>query len=129
MLFTVARALISLSAISAPESAHRPLILVGGSRPTYCMLSLVGGHTGLRPTTVRFQCVRRMTWESSNHIRRLAGISGLAGALLFFAGDMLFYGHFGPGANNPAKHSSSLPTDVAKILRDLHPLVKFTSLE
>ncbi len=40
-----------------------------------------------------------MTWESSNQIRRLAGLSGLAGALLFFAGDMLFYGHFGPGAN------------------------------
>ena len=40
-----------------------------------------------------------MTWESSNQIRRLAGLSGLAGALLFFAGDMLFYGHFGTGAN------------------------------
>jgi hypothetical protein len=38
-----------------------------------------------------------MTWESSNLIRRLAGLSGLAGALLFFAGDMLFYGHFGSG--------------------------------
>jgi hypothetical protein len=31
--------------------------------------------------------------------RRLAGVSGLLGALLFFAGDMLFYGHFGSGAN------------------------------
>jgi len=31
-------------------------------------------------------------------MRRLAGLSGLAGALLFFAGDMLFYEHFGPGA-------------------------------
>lgn len=31
--------------------------------------------------------------------RRLAGIAGLSGALLFFAGDMLFYGHFGSGAN------------------------------
>ena len=30
--------------------------------------------------------------------RRWAGISGLCGALLFFAGDMLFYGHWGPGA-------------------------------
>jgi len=39
-----------------------------------------------------------MTWES-NQIRRLAGISGVAGALLFFVGDMLFYGHFGSGAN------------------------------
>lgn len=35
---------------------------------------------------------------SSDQIRRLAGLSGLAGALLFFAGDMLFYGHLGPGA-------------------------------
>jgi hypothetical protein len=39
-----------------------------------------------------------MTWEATNQIRRLAGLSGIAGALLFFAGDMLFYGHFGPGA-------------------------------
>lgn len=30
--------------------------------------------------------------------RRLAGIAGLGGALLFFAGDMLFYGHLGSGA-------------------------------
>jgi hypothetical protein len=29
---------------------------------------------------------------------RLAGIAGLCGALLFFAGDMLFYGHLGSGA-------------------------------
>lgn len=28
---------------------------------------------------------------------RLAGIAGLAGALLFFTGDMLFSGYFGPG--------------------------------
>ena len=28
---------------------------------------------------------------------RLAGLAGLAGALLFFTGDMLFYGHFGLG--------------------------------
>jgi hypothetical protein len=34
----------------------------------------------------------------SDQIRRVAGLSGLAGALLFFAGDMLFYGHVGPGA-------------------------------
>jgi hypothetical protein len=39
-----------------------------------------------------------MRSESSDQIRRLAGVSGIAGALLFFAGDMLFYGHFGPGA-------------------------------
>jgi hypothetical protein len=31
--------------------------------------------------------------------RRLAGLAGLSGALLFFAGDMLFYGHFGSGAD------------------------------
>jgi len=36
--------------------------------------------------------------ESSDQRRRLSGLSGLVGALLFFAGDMLFYGHFGPGA-------------------------------
>ena len=29
----------------------------------------------------------------------LSGWSGLAGALLFFTGDMLFYGHFGPGSS------------------------------
>ena len=29
--------------------------------------------------------------------RRLAGADGLAGALLFFCGDMLFYGHWGAG--------------------------------
>lgn len=28
----------------------------------------------------------------------MAGVAGLCGALLFFAGDMLFYGHLGPGA-------------------------------
>ena len=30
--------------------------------------------------------------------RKLAGVAGLCGALLFFAGDMLFYGHLGSGA-------------------------------
>src|SRR5206468_8288556 len=30
---------------------------------------------------------------------RLTGLTGVAGALLFFAGDMLFYGHWGSGAN------------------------------
>jgi hypothetical protein len=37
--------------------------------------------------------------DSPNLLRRLAGVCGLAGALLFFAGDMLFYGHLGSGAN------------------------------
>lgn len=41
-----------------------------------------------------------MTNDGSESTRkRLAGISGLCGALLFFAGDMLFYGHWGSGAN------------------------------
>ncbi len=31
--------------------------------------------------------------------RRLAGLTGLIGALLFFCGDMLFYGHWGAGAS------------------------------
>src|SRR5438874_12431567 len=31
--------------------------------------------------------------------RRLAGLTGLVGALLFFCGDMLFYGHWGAGAS------------------------------
>lgn len=35
---------------------------------------------------------------TSTRNRRLAGITGLCGALLFFAGDMLFYGHWGSGA-------------------------------
>jgi hypothetical protein len=39
--------------------------------------------------------------------RRLAGAAGLFGALLFFAGDMLFYGHLGPGA---AFHEGMLAT-------------------
>ena len=36
---------------------------------------------------------------SEDRNRRLAGIAGLSGALLFFSGDMLFYGRFGAGAN------------------------------
>lgn len=36
---------------------------------------------------------------SSVLTHRLAGFCGLAGALLFFTGDMLFYGHFGSGSN------------------------------
>jgi len=40
-------------------------------------------------------------WESSDRTRRLAGLCGLAGALLFFVGDILFYGHLGSGANFP----------------------------
>lgn len=35
---------------------------------------------------------------TSTRSRRLAGVAGLYGALLFFAGDMLFYGHWGSGA-------------------------------
>jgi hypothetical protein len=33
----------------------------------------------------------------SARLRRAAGLIGLLGALLFFVGDMLFYGHLGPG--------------------------------
>jgi hypothetical protein len=36
-----------------------------------------------------------MKEQSAN---RLTGLAGVAGALLFFCGDMLFYGHWGPGA-------------------------------
>jgi hypothetical protein len=36
--------------------------------------------------------------QISQQNRRLAGAAGVLGALLFFAGDMLFYGHLGPGA-------------------------------
>jgi hypothetical protein len=36
-----------------------------------------------------------MRGETAN---RLTGLAGVAGALLFFGGDMLFYGHWGPGA-------------------------------
>ncbi len=39
-----------------------------------------------------------MNTQISQHNRRLAGAAGILGALLFFAGDMLFYGHLGPGA-------------------------------
>ena len=35
-----------------------------------------------------------MKGETAN---RLTGLAGIAGALLFFCGDMLFYGHWGPG--------------------------------
>jgi len=31
-------------------------------------------------------------------VNRLTGLTGVAGALLFFTGDMLFYGHWGSGA-------------------------------
>jgi len=40
-----------------------------------------------------------MTLNSTDLTRRIAGLCGLAGALLFFAGDMFFYGHFGSGAD------------------------------
>src|SRR4029077_7799128 len=34
-------------------------------------------------------------------VNRLTGLTGVAGALLFFTGDMLFYGHWGSGAKVP----------------------------
>jgi hypothetical protein len=39
-----------------------------------------------------------MQSETTEWRRRWAGLAGLGGSLLFFAGDMLFYGHIGPGA-------------------------------
>ena len=42
-----------------------------------------------------------MSWQSTDWARRLAGLSGLTGALLFFTGDMLFYGYFGAGGGFP----------------------------
>lgn len=39
-----------------------------------------------------------MTYRQPDRPRRVAGLCGLFGALLFFAGDMFFYGYFGPGA-------------------------------
>jgi hypothetical protein len=39
-----------------------------------------------------------MPHHQPDHTRRIAGLCGLFGALLFFAGDMLFYGHFGSGS-------------------------------
>jgi hypothetical protein len=42
--------------------------------------------------------VELVNMQISQQNRRLAGAAGVLGALLFFAGDMLFYGHLGPGA-------------------------------
>jgi hypothetical protein len=39
-----------------------------------------------------------MDTEGTKWKRRWAGVAGCAGALLFFVGDMLFYGHWGSGA-------------------------------
>ncbi|MEO8748293.1 MAG: DUF6796 family protein, partial [Rhodanobacter sp.] len=36
---------------------------------------------------------------NSDRIQRLAGVAGLVGALLFFAGDMLFCGYFGSASS------------------------------
>ncbi len=41
----------------------------------------------------------------------MAGLSGLLGALLFFAGDMLFYGYFGSGASFPAGMLATVAAD------------------
>jgi hypothetical protein len=40
-----------------------------------------------------------VAYAQPDYLRRLGGLCGLAGALLFFAGDMFFYGYFGPGSN------------------------------
>lgn len=39
-----------------------------------------------------------MRAEPTASLHRLAGLAGLAGALLFFTGDMLFYGYLGAGS-------------------------------
>jgi hypothetical protein len=39
-----------------------------------------------------------MESEGAERKRRWAGVAGVCGALLFFAGDMLFYGHWGSAA-------------------------------
>jgi uncharacterized protein DUF6796 len=39
-----------------------------------------------------------MPYQEAEWKRRWAGVAGLCGALLFFVGDMLFYGHWGSGA-------------------------------
>jgi hypothetical protein len=41
----------------------------------------------------------------------MAGLSGLVGALLFFTGDMLFYGYVGSGAGFPAGMVATVATD------------------
>ena len=50
-------------------------------------------------TLRRYEAATDMTSQTSTPHRRIAGLAGLSGTLLFFAGDMLFYGHLGPGAN------------------------------
>jgi hypothetical protein len=40
-----------------------------------------------------------ITRTQPDHIRRVTGLCGVAGALLFFGGDMLFYGYFGAGSS------------------------------
>jgi hypothetical protein len=48
-----------------------------------------------------------MTNQPSDRHRRLAGAAGVLGTLLFFAGDMLFYGHLGSG---PGFHDGMVAT-------------------
>ena len=48
---------------------------------------------------------QREDWQ-----RRGAGAAGLCGTLLFFAGDMLFYGHWGSGGGF---HEGMLETVIA----------------
>jgi hypothetical protein len=40
-----------------------------------------------------------MAFAQPDYVRRLGGLCGLAGALLFFAGDMFFYGYLGSGSS------------------------------
>jgi hypothetical protein len=47
----------------------------------------------------QFATTTVMSHDEPDYIRRLAGLCGLFGALLFFSGDMLFYGYIGSGAS------------------------------
>src|SRR5215472_9275656 len=83
---------VSISSISWPPSSGIPVC----GQATFATGSAHNPH-GQREGSLTATGVP-MEWEASDRARRLAGLAGLAGALLFFAGDMLFYGYFGSGA-------------------------------
>ena len=57
-----------------------------------------------------------MSPDRTLKFRRAAGICGFLGALTFFAGDMLFYGYFGRGADFAAKlHEVPLRASLARL--------------
>src|SRR5258708_36358231 len=82
-------------------SPRRTLHRVRSVRKKACRLRRIAERQqGRLPLRVgEFDIVEaEMRSGASNQISRLAGGSGVAGAPLFFAGRMLFYGHLGPGA-------------------------------